>query len=177
MDLNHILFPAALVADIYKNHLIEPDPLSQKQAITEQKKPVAKAAPATIQYLGQNQKGVCLLVDYPNDVHLPDSQLHFLTSILQACKLNLGDVAIINCNRQQVSISSLMNQFACNYLLIFGAAAQAVSLQDLPLFSMQTTGRLQLVCSPAAENLNSAGAENKLLKGKLWTCLKEMFGV
>jgi hypothetical protein len=176
-DLNNIPLPVSLVAGIYKNHLVEPGQLSQSEPVTAKKRQAAKAGPATIQYLGQNQKGVCLLVDYADDVHLPDSQLVFLTNILQACKLNLGDVAIINCNRQQVSVSSLLKQFSCNHLLIFGAAAGAIDLQELPLFSVQTEDKLQLVRSPAAENLNSSGAESKLLKSKLWACLKEMFGV
>lgn len=176
-DLNHIHLPASLVAGIYKNHLIEPDRLSQTEPVTEKKKPAPGPMPGAFQYLGQNQKGVCLLVDYANDVHLPDSQLDFLTSILQACKLNLGDVAIVNCSRQQVTFSTLTDHFACSYLLIFGVTPSAIGLQDIPFFSVQREGTCRVIYSPAAENLNSQGAESKLLKTKLWVCLKEMFGV
>jgi hypothetical protein len=176
-DLNHIHLPASLVAGIYKNHLVETERLSQTERLTEKKKPSAKPAPGVYQYLGQNQKGICLLVDYANDVHLPGSQLDFLTSILQACKLNLGDVAIVNCGRQQVSFPTLTNQLACSHLLIFGVTPGAIGLDDIPMFSIQKEGSCHLLYSPAAENLNNASVESKLLKSKLWLCLKEMFAI
>ena len=176
-DLNHIHLPASLVAGIYKNHLVETERLSQTERPTEKKKPAVTPAPGVYQYLGKNQKGICLLVDYANDVHLPDSQLDFLTSILQACKLNLGDVAIVNCGRQQVSFPTLTDQLACSHLLIFGVIPGAIGLGDIPLFSVQKEGSCRLLYSPAAENLNNPGAESKLLKSKLWLCLKEMFAI
>ncbi len=36
------------------------------------------------------------MVNYDNAVHLPDEELNFLTNMLAACKLSLGDVAIVN---------------------------------------------------------------------------------
>lgn len=154
------------------------EPVLQQEVVPVPKKAKhEKTVHPAIQYLGENQKGVCILVDYPNDVHLPDSQLNFLTSILQACKLNLGDVAIVNCHRQQVSVPLLVKQLLCSKLLVLGNAAPLSGLQHLPAFSIQVENDCQILCSPAAENLNQQGAEGKLLKGKLWTCLKEMFGV
>jgi hypothetical protein len=173
MDLNHIQLPPSLLAGFYKNHLIESADL----------KPIAPAAPENIhtikgiQYLGKNQKGICILVGYTKDVYLPDDQLNFLTSILQACRLNLGDVAIINQYREKISFAELRKQLTCNYLLVFGVDLSIPGLSEMPLFSMQHIDGCSVVHSPAAEQLNNNNPESKMLKSKLWASLKQMFNV
>jgi len=153
------------------------DQSTQSGPSVKPKKALASSKAPAIQFLGQNQKNVCLLVDYPNDVHLPDNQLNFLTSILQACKLNLGDVAIINCHRQPVSFTVIAEQLSCQSLLIFGIAASSIGLADMPLFTIQEAGNCKVLCAEAVDSLNTASAESKLLKSRLWTCLKQLFGV
>ncbi len=177
-DLNHIQLPASLIAEIYKNHLVEKDrPKPSHRQPAQPEKVVTERTAAAIQYLGQNQKAICLLVCYPNDVHIPDNQLNFLTSILQACKLNLGDVAIVNCHQQAVSIQALSQELGCRVLLIFGVACSSIALPEFPLFSIQTVETCEVVCSPAVDNLNNGTAASKLLKSRLWTCLKQLFAV
>ena len=170
MGLNDVALPASLIADLYKDHLIESNGQAEPVAA-----PNKKGAKKNIQYLGKNQKGVCLLVDYANDVYLPDEQLHFLTTILQACKLNLGDVAIINCHKQKIAFDELKEQLSCSYLLLFGVKALSIGLNEISLFTSHNIGNCNIVCSPAAEQLNNSDAESKLLKSKLWLCLKQLF--
>ena len=177
-DLNTIQLPANLLAELYKNNLVEIDPSTpQVRPSVESKKVVGSDNAPAIQYLGQNQKNVCLLVDYANDVHLPDNQLNFLTNILQACKLNLGDVAIVNCHRQPVSFTAIAEQLSCQFLLIFGLAAPGIGLPDIPAFTIHETGNCQILCAGTVDSLNTASADSKLLKSRLWTCLKQLFGV
>lgn len=172
MDLNNIQLPGSLVAAVYKNNLVESNQLPLPKKSAEPGK-----GPAGIQFLGKNQKGVCLLVRYSNDVHLPDKQLNFFTSILQACKLDLGDVAIINCQRQEFSFAMLQEQIKCNYLLFFGVGPSTIGLEPVVDFTITQYKDCQLLHSPAAEDLNSTSAESKSLKGKLWGCLKQLFAV
>lgn len=173
MGLNDINLPAALIAGFYKNHLIESNlpaaPIKIAAGTASTKK--------TIQYLGKNQKGVCLLVDYANDVYLPDNELSFLSAILQACKLNLGDVAIINFHQHKISFKELREQISCKYLLVFGIDAVNIGLAEIPLFTAGTTQDCNIVYSVAAEQLNNKHPESKLLKSKLWICLKQLFNV
>jgi len=173
MDLNHIQLPASLLADFYKTHLVEAAvPKTGKTAPDEN--PGTKK---TIQYLGKNQKGICLLVAYAKEVYLPDGQLHFLTTILQACRLNLGDVAIINCQREKISFETLRLELACNYLLVFGDSFPNIGLDEPPMFNIQQADDCMILYTPAAEELNHYDASGKLLKSRLWTCLKQMFNV
>ncbi|MEP6746375.1 MAG: hypothetical protein ABJB86_01545 [Bacteroidota bacterium] len=172
MDLNHITLPASLIADIYKNHLIESD-----QPALPATTPVNVNKKKPIQFLGKNQKGICLLVNYKNDVYLPDNELNFLTSILQACKLNLGDVAIINCYQQKISFTELTDEIHCKCMLIFGVEAESIGLNKAALFIAETINNCSIIYSPSAEQLNDNSAESKVLKSKLWICLKQLFSI
>jgi hypothetical protein len=130
-----------------------------------------------VQYLGKNQKNICLLVGYPNDVYLPDDQLNFLTNILQACRLNMADVAIVNHTRTAIGFEDLQQQLHCHYLLVFGVAPAAIGLEESPLFTAHAVNGCSIVLSPAAEQLNNNNQESKLLKSQLWICLKQLFSV
>ena len=178
MDLNNINLPSSLLTDFYKNHLIES---SIESGVTKNEATTVSMAAAQtktgIQYLGKNQKGICIIVSYAKDVYLPDEQLNFLTTILQACQLNLGDVAIINNYRSKLSFEDIRKQITCNHLLIFGVNTRDIGLEEIPLFAIQNISDCNIVYSMAAEQLNSKDAESKILKSKLWGCLKKMFNV
>ena len=173
MGLNDLSLPATLMADFYKYHLLETTAVAPVEPAVPQRTATKKG----IQYLGKNQKGICLLVNYPKDVYLPDDQLHFLTNILQACRLNLGDVAIINHYREKISFEELRKQLECHYLLAFGVAAAAIGLEEVLLFTAQPVNECYIVLSPAAEELNNNNPESKVLKSRLWLCLKQLFNV
>jgi len=173
MGLNDINLSPALIAGFYKNHLIESSiPGLSIPATVE-----TASAKKPIQYLGKNQKAVCLLVNYSKDVYLPDNELNFLTAILQACKLNLGDVAIINFHQQKISFKELREQISCKYLLAFGVDAVSIGLTEIPLFTAEIVNDCNIVYSVAAEQLNNNHPESKVLKSKLWICLKQLFNV
>lgn len=175
MNLNDMELPASLLTGLYKTHLVEEATPVKKETAPVAK--LSKSATEGIQYLGKNQKGVCILVNYPKDVYLPDEQLNFLTAILQACKLNLGDVAIVNHSRHKVSFEELRRQLGCRQLLLFGVAPAATGLPEMELFTLNEADGCGLLASPAAEQLNSNTAESKQLKSRLWLCLKQLFNV
>src|SRR5882724_10092740 len=95
MNLNHIQLPASVVANLYRNSLIQTE---ESTLITDnyalKKTPAGKAD--QWKYLGDNKKNILVVVDYRDAGFLPDEELSFLTSMLSACKLSLADVAIVN---------------------------------------------------------------------------------
>jgi hypothetical protein len=170
MGLVKIEFPPFFIASLYKNSLVE------------SKDTVAGVMPENqfnkaIQFLGDNKKGICLLVNYENDVYLPDYDLNFLVSILQACKLNLGDVAIINYHLQQNSFEQFRKQLNCNFLLVFGIDIVQLGLKQIAPFTLDQKNNCSIIVSPAIEKLNTNSTEAKLLKSKLWLCLKHLFDI
>ena len=170
MSLNNIELPAATVANFYKHHLVEDLELVGIET--------SLPAPASsLPYLGNNQQKIAVLVSYPQEAYLPDDQLHFLTSILQACRLNLGDVAIVNQGKQAVSFQLLRDMLNCRQLLVFGVEAAAIGLPAAAMFSEFIQDDCTILYSPAIEQLNSPAPDSKALKTKLWGSLKKIFNV
>ena len=175
MKPDHIQLPASVIAELYKDFLVE-DTASVEHATVE---PVVVASPGTakpVQYLGKNQQHICILVNYPKDVYLPDEQLNFLTAILQACRLNIGDVAIVNHHRQQLRFNGLREQLACNYLLLFDITPPELDIAAGQEFTTRLVNDCNIVFFPSLDKFNN-NADGKLLKSKLWLCLKQLFNV
>ncbi|MGB5028284.1 MAG: hypothetical protein WBO38_07265, partial [Chitinophagaceae bacterium] len=102
MDLNHIKLPATVIADLYKSSLVEREEnLTKKEAPASLPKQEIRPANTEIEVkswksLGNNLKHIMVIVNKTDVIYLPDNELIFLTGILAACKLNIGDVAIFN---------------------------------------------------------------------------------
>jgi hypothetical protein len=180
MDFRELKLDGSLVAAMYKTNLVEGAPVpAGKKAVTPVAAPPAEPGQPvnTIQFLGKNEKHVCVLVSYEKDKYLPDAQLNFLTAILQACKLNLADVAIVNQQKQHCRFIDLKEQLQCTHLLLFGVTPAELDLPGMPQFETMPVDGCMVVAAPAAEILNNNQPEGKSLKSRLWLCLKQAFGV
>jgi hypothetical protein len=172
MDLNNIELPAFIVADLYQSSLIETGEIPLKaQAITAT---IEKEQPVNVwKSVGGNQKNVLVIVNYTDAVHLPDSDLTFLTGILGACKLSLADVAIVNLNNHpEASYKELTAFFKSKIVLLFAVEPTAFGLpMSFPHFQIQPFASNSFLFSPSLKELEN----DKLLKSKLWVCLKRLF--
>ena len=179
MSLNNIELPAAVLADLYGSFLV--GEMSSKEAI---KAPSPASLPArekelpdesSSKHLGNNQQHILLVVKHSDCVHLPDSELQFLTSILTACKLGLEDVAIINFNNFPGSTYKELNKlFKSKTVLLFGTEPSTVDLPlSFPHFQPQPFNGCTYLFSPALKELEN----DKMLKSKLWLCMKKIFSL
>lgn len=223
MSLNNIKLPDFVIAELYRNSLIQPlasdrvppevsavaqglpqakpdSPLHQSEArkVVEQqpvikpsiKEPVAEtspakvvettpvktSAPAAYKILGNNKKQVTVVVNCPNDVFVPEDDLAFLTKMLGACKLNMADVAIINHATAAVAIEKVKLQLQPKYLLLFGIEPGTIQLPiSFPPFKEQPYAGTTYLFTPALSELNVETEDAKVLKRKLWDCLKRIF--
>ena len=198
MGLNDIQLSATQLAELYGRHLVDTGeaatpntrPISQPKAKQDHPaaSPVADTPPAPtaplqttgpkpLQYLGKNQKKVAILVNSLKDAYLPENELTFLTNVLLACQLNLGDVAIVNHARTPVTPAALREQLESAYVLVFGAPVDDPGLSQHPSFVPLAQNGYSIVLVPSLTQLNSTGPEAKPLKQKLWICLKQLFNV
>jgi hypothetical protein len=139
---------------------------------------VASSQPAVqpIKFLGNNSRNVVLLVNYPGEAFLPDEQLQFLTKILGACKLNLGDVAIINQAHLSSDFETIQKELSPQKLLLFGIDPSAIRLPiQFPDFKPQSFSGCVFLKSPATELLNQENEEARNRKMQLWNSLKQLF--
>lgn len=167
--------PDFLIAELYKNSLV----ITDNEVRVEEKIP-KPAKPITERqwFLGSNLRKITLLVSEKDAVYLPDESLQFLSNILGACKLNLGDVAIVNHYHDPAEYSFLKENLAPAYLLLFGVTAQELQLPfTIPHYQVQKYDGMQVLLAPALHTMLGNTQEAKLEKSKLWLCLKKMFNV
>lgn len=126
-------------------------------------------------YLGNYEKKIVVLVNDSNSIHLNDECLEFLTGILNACKLNLSHIALINFNNHPFSFQQLQKDLAPSFLLSFGVKALQIELPfTMPDYQVQQYGSCTILTAPALTELNQQKPEAKTEKTKLWKSLKKM---
>jgi hypothetical protein len=136
------------------------------------------AAGTNYKFLGNNKQQVVIVVRSPGEAFLPESHLQMLSKMLGACKLNLGDVAIVNDSTLRVEINTLKEQLRPQKILLFGVSPDETGLpMHFPLFKDQDYGGCVYLHAPSMHELNQETEDGKVLKRKLWESLKKIFGV
>jgi predicted regulator of Ras-like GTPase activity (Roadblock/LC7/MglB family) len=162
MSLNNIQLKSSMLADLYKNSLVEtPSAISASQT-----KP--------LKYLGNNQKHIIVIVSHDSVPFLPDGELNFLSNVLAACKLSIADIAIVNnSNIKESDLQTMINTEA-NKVLLFGIEPLAIGLPiNFPAFQLQPFNSRTYLYAPELSQIES----DKGLKARLWTSLKTMFEI
>jgi len=167
MGLNEIKLPALVASGLYKNSLVTMNEANEtKEAALEQ----------SYKFLGKNKKNIVLIAHSNDAVFVTEAHLAWLIKLLDACKMNLEDVAILNNATEQIIITELKKQLNPKTLILFGVEPPAIRLPiHFPMFKLQEYGGCVYIYAPALEELNQDTNEGKILKSKLWVCLKKLF--
>lgn len=184
MTFEKINLSPQMIAALYKQALV---PEEQTPGVPTKKTipatPPTEAAvqpgsPATYKFLGKNQQHVLVIVRSPGEPFLPEEELQFLTKMLGACKLNLGDVAIVNDAAAKVIMQQVQVQLQPTKALLFGVEPSETGLPlSFPPFKEQEYAGCTYLFTPSLQALNQPTEEGKAMKAKLWACLKAMFNV
>lgn len=179
MGLNDIRLSNTELVALYPKTLVESDVVytSKKNMpfITEPIIEEKVLAEKQWKQLGDNKKNILITVRYTQFTHLPDEELQFLTAILSACQLTLGDVAIINQhNYHDTSYTEILKQYNSHIILLFGIEPSEFGLPlSFPEFQVQTFDNNKYLFAPPLQECRN----DKLLKSKLWVCLRSIFGI
>ena len=177
MSLNNISLPASVLVELYKDLLVQADTKSSEQLTPAPSSVISPARPV-LRYLGNHLKKITLIVESADASFLPEPQLNFIVKMLEACKLNMGDVAIINFAGSPVSITELGRELSPHTVLLFGLDPTRIKLPfHIPPFKIQEYDQRRFLFVPALDEINQDTSEGKLLKTKLWLCLKSLFQV
>src|SRR5687767_780994 len=104
MDLNQLKLSPHTLTALYKNLLVNVNDPGHSAGKRFEKN--------SWKFLGENRRNILIAVDYTETMHIPDEQLRFLINLLTACKLNLGDVAVLNINRYPTpDLASILSFF------------------------------------------------------------------
>nr|WP_294996475.1 hypothetical protein [uncultured Sediminibacterium sp.] len=175
MDPSKTQLPDFVLSDLYKSHLVVIEAALSEGNLPKKKEPVA---PIKHEFLGDNRKNISILVKDATAVYLNDHSLQFLSAILSACKLNLGDVAIVNHLNTPLDLTAIKSWLHPKYLMVFDIAAADLQLPfDLPNYQVQAYDNCSMLFAPSLELMTADTKEAKLEKSKLWLSLKNMFNL
>ncbi|WP_438945323.1 hypothetical protein [Sediminibacterium sp.] len=129
-------------------------------------------------YLGKNAKSITILVHEPDAVFLNDANLDFLTKILGACKLNMGDVSVINTARYLALFPEIKKDLSPSTYIFFGVKTSDIQLPFIiPDYQIQQYDQSKFLAAPGFNQFAGDSAEAKLEKTKLWVSLKTLFNI
>jgi hypothetical protein len=182
MSSDKIQLPDFLIADLYKNSLVEIENAKENRQIPAQKgntlstELMTPQLDSSLKYLGQNEKNIAIILNSNEAAYVNDSDLQFLTNILRACNLHLGDIAIINTDIQPVTFSGLKESLSAKHVLLFGVEPGDIKLPfSIPQFQVQQYAGCTIITAPPLAELNAPTSEGKLIKTKLWVSLQRCF--
>lgn len=177
--------PNSVLVNLYKESLV----LSNTPVNVDKKEPVISTAdtenttlaaendPITpIKFLGEHQKKILVLVQDSNAVHLNERAFDLLTSILNACKLTIADIALINLANKNFSLHQILAQVPSDFVLIFDINPVQLKIK-LPtkLYSPILLGTTALLFCNNLSNMQGIDQASKVEKMKLWNALKLIF--
>ncbi len=188
-----IQLPDFLLVDLFRDNLVIHNdtsdsnklvPLKKEKPQTTDEIPIQNL-PEIIEeivtkkwFLGDNSKQITIMVKDNEAVYLRDEWLNFLTALLGACKLNIGDVAIVNYTNTPVMLPALNEQLKPTYFLLFDIAAQDIQLPfTVPNYQLQKFGNTTFLLAPSLAMMQGNTETVKLEKSKLWLSLKKMFKI
>ena len=132
-----------------------------------------KALPK-VKYLGENQKNIALFIQNENEAYLNDELFNLLTNILNACKLSMQDVSLINISHYpSLTFSDFQEAVKIERSIVFGTAPEQLGLKDIPSYQLVTVNGSALLFS---DELSLIGSD-KALKAKLWAGLKQLLDI
>jgi hypothetical protein len=172
MIFKNLQLPDFIIADMYKKDLVayEGEKKSEKKEI---KAPVNKKW-----YLGENKKNVLIALNDGEAVFLRDEWLQFLSAILQACKLNLADVAIINLANQELTYKKVSEELKPQFYILFDINLKNFQLPFIvPNYQIQQYNQAKFLLAVSLLEINNSTQEAKLEKSRLWLSLKKMFNI
>jgi hypothetical protein len=165
--------PPFLIADLYKNILIE-----SNEIVTPK---VAEDLPIKedlISFLGENKKRISIIINDAEAVFIDDAKLLLLTNLLTACKLTIADVAIVNMYNKSIHYTKIKQALRPLFLLLMGIDAKAFQLPIIfPEYKIQPYDSCQILLADDLKDMLGTNNEVKLAKSKLWLCLKQLFSV
>ncbi|MCC9167040.1 hypothetical protein [Pontibacter harenae] len=142
-------------------------------AIPKLPQPAAVAAPKAFDIVGENRKGVAVLVTVSDEQFSTLPQLDFLQKILNAIGLTATDVAYVNNKTGAIaSFEELQQTLEVNYLISFASRIDTDKPHEkFSLYKPVVVGQVPVVFAQSLAIIEKDVEHKK----QLWNALKQMF--
>ncbi len=180
-----IQLPDIVLAGLYKDsivlaekNIVPPEKTAKQITNTkikdeEREKPLIKKW-----FLGDNKKNITILLKDASAVYINDQWLGTLSKLLAACKLNIGDVAIVNHLQESKTFNDLKEPLQPQFVFLFDVTTHDIQLPfTIPHYQVQQYGGCTFMTAPIVTLTNDNTDPVKTEKRKLWEKLKLIFNV
>ncbi|MEJ8756567.1 hypothetical protein WG947_06150 [Pontibacter sp. H259] len=142
-------------------------------AIPKLPKTEAPAVPAKYKIIGENRKGIAVLVTIPDAQYQQLPQLEFLNKILAAIGLQPTDVAYVNNVSGELAVfEELQQALQVNYILSFASRVESnLPHEKFTLYNPAMLGSVPIVFSHALVDIEKDQDKKRLL----WGALQKVF--
>ena len=166
MSLDNIQLPRFIIQDLFQKSLVD---------LSIEKPMKSKPQKGSLNFFGGNNKYITILINDPGAGFIAAEQQTFLSGILNACKLTMDDIALINMAAYPtLQYQTLSQELSPKIILLFGVPTAAIELPFvIPEFQKQLHNKQLYLSAPSLSALES----DKELKRKLWVLLKEIFSL
>ncbi len=164
MDLNKVVFSKEQVSELYGNQLVAS--ISSETIVS------AAKDEQHITFKGKNKKNIVWLIEEHDHLFLNDTDFQFLTKVIEACRLNLDDIALVNMNDAANELELIINQLNPVLLLVSGVSANKISF-NTQLYTIEQANGFTVFITDSVEDLRNDTAK----KSKLWVGLKQILSI
>lgn len=181
----NIQLPDFVLADLYKNTIVTaPDTgpaiaPAPPQGTQTRPETLPKTTPTEQKkwFLGNNNRGIAILVNDATAVFINDEWLDTLGKLLAALKINLADTAIVNVHKTPVVFTQLQKELKANHIILFGVTTEQIQLPfAIPDYQAQNFAGCTILKAPEITLATPANTTHtiKAEKRKLWESLKKI---
>ncbi len=167
MSIDNIQLPVSFYPSIFKKHLVD---IQKKSGGNEKVK-----AGDEIEFLGGNEKNITFIVCNEQNKFLNDNELKFLSGLITACEITMGDISIVNLNHNKdVDYNILAAHLHSKKILCFGVSPAEIDLPfTIPYFQVQLFQEIQYIFCPGLVQLQNDIDSKK----QLWASLQKIFKI
>ncbi|WP_123848653.1 hypothetical protein [Chitinophaga lutea] len=165
MSLEQLQLDPYLLAQMYDQPII-PE--------VRQAAPAAPKALPKLKYLGENQKNILLLIQNESEAYLNEELFNLLANILNACKLGMQEVALLNvAGYPGLTLQDYHTALGFRQCIVFDIPPAQLGLAEMEPYRLETHFGASVLYSHHLQQI----ATDKALKGRLWLALKQLFGI
>lgn len=175
MGINHLQLSSDLIAALYPESLVVIKEYVPAKENEKSPKPVADK-PSVYPFLGENNRSICFLTNFPEEDFLPAEQHEFLIKMLSACKLSFNDIALVNIAHISFDLAELRVQLHPKIIFLWGIPPLSVGFKSgLPDFNVSAVDGISVIPVLSPDTMSGTRPEGTEFKQRLWICLKKLF--
>lgn len=156
-----------------------PIPAKPSEVVPMAEKPLVSTTvpePGKPWYLGNNGKQITVMVKEDTVPYINDKHLQFLSNVLSACKLNVGDIALVNYTNYPLGFDELRSKSNPKIIVAFDLSPKELKLPfTIPFYQVQDFAQCRFLFAPSLTTMEGDNATAKAEKTKLWNSLKILF--